>query len=66
MLKLNDNKTEIINFGTSASFEKVYCNVTKIRNIAISPVNCVRNVGTMFDSEVKMEVRPVGLQQCIV
>ena len=57
MLKLNDSKTEFIIFYTSASLEKVKTKSIKIRNITISPVNSVRNIGTMFDSEMKMEVQ---------
>ena len=57
MLKLNDSKTEFIIFGTSASLEKVTTKSIKIGNITISPVNSVRNIGAMFDSEMKMEVQ---------
>ena len=57
MLKLNDSKTEFIIFGTSASLEKVTTKSIKIGNITISPVNSVRNIGAMSDSEMKMEVQ---------
>ena len=57
MLKLNDSKTEFIIFGTSASLEKVTTKSIKIGNITISPVNSVRNIGAMFDSEMKMKVQ---------
>ena len=50
MLKLNDSKTEFIILGTSASLEKVKTKSIKIGNITISAVNCVRNIGAMFDS----------------
>ena len=57
MLKLNDSKTEFIIFGTSASLEKVTTKSIKIGNITISPVNSVRNIGAMFDSEMKMRYK---------
>ena len=57
MLKLNDSKTEFIILGTSASLEKVTTKLIKIGNIAISPVNSVRYIGAMFDSEMKMKVQ---------
>ena len=52
-----DSKTEFIIFGTSASLEKVTTKSIKIGNITISPVNSVRNIGAMFDSEMKKEVQ---------
>ena len=57
MLKLNDSKTEFIIFGTSRSLEKVKTKSIKTGNITISPANSVRNIGAMFDSEMKMEVQ---------
>ena len=58
MLKLIDSKTEFIIFGTSASFEKV--KTKSVGNITISPVNGVRNIGAMFDREMKMEVHGIS------
>ena len=47
----------IIICDTSTSLEKVKTKSIKIGNITIFPVNSVRNIGAMFDSEMKMEVQ---------
>ena len=56
-LKLNDKKTEFIIFGTSAGLKKVATTTIRVGQEAISACDKVRNIGAMFDSEMKMDTQ---------
>ena len=51
--KLNDDKTEFIVFGTRQSLSSVGDTTVCIGNDSISNKHIVRNLGVMFDSELK-------------
>ncbi len=57
MLKLNDSKTEFIIFGSSSLLDKVNTHSIRIGQCDIEAVSSVRNIGAMFDSQLKMEVQ---------
>ena len=52
-LKLNDSKTEFILQGTQNQLQMVNKIGIKIRDAIIQPMDCVRNLGYMYDAEVK-------------
>jgi hypothetical protein len=54
-LKLNDDKTEFIICGSAASLNKVSTSSIIIGNHQIPASSSVRNIGVMFDAEMKME-----------
>jgi len=54
-LKLNDKKTEFIIFGTSSGLKKVATTTIRVGQEAIPACDKVRNIGAMFDSELKMD-----------
>ena len=56
-LKLNDKKTEFIIFGTSTGLKKVATTTIRVGQEAISACDKVRNIGAMFDSEMKMDTQ---------
>ena len=56
-LKLNDSKTEFMIFGTKDSLKKSITKSIKIGDCDIKAVESVRNIGAMFDSEMKMDVQ---------
>ena len=56
-LKLNDSKTEFMIFGTKDSIKKSITKSIKIGDSNIKAVESVRNIGAMFDSEMKMDVQ---------
>ena len=56
-LKLNDSKTEFVIFGTKDSLKKSIAKSIKIGDSNIKAVESVRNIGAMFDSEMKMDVQ---------
>ena len=56
-LKLNDSKTEFMIFGTKDSLKKSITKSIKIGDCDIMAVESVRNIGAMFDSEMKMDVQ---------
>ena len=53
-LKLNDDKTEFIILGSSHNLSKVTTKSISIESHTIMSSNCVRNIGAMFDSNMKM------------
>ena len=55
-LKLNDSKTEFI-FGTKDSLKKSITKSITIGDCNIKAVESVRNIGAVFDSEMKMDVQ---------
>ena len=56
-LKLNDKKTEFIIFGTSTGLKKVARITIRVGQEAIPACDKVRNIGVMFDSEMKMDTQ---------
>lgn len=55
-LKLNEAKTECIFIGNKTNLSKVNLPSLKIGNDLIEPVNSVRNLGAIFDSQMKLEL----------
>ena len=53
LLKLNDDKTELIVLGTRPQLSKVGEVSTMISNDTISTVSLVCNLGILFDKELK-------------
>lgn len=53
-LKLNDSKTELMILGTSKQLEKLTTDSIVIGSEVIRSVKKVRNLGVMFDSNLKM------------
>ena len=56
-LKLNDDKTEFMILGSPNSLKQVKTESIRIWDFNIKAVASVRNIGTMFDSQMKMEVQ---------
>ena len=56
-LKLNDKKTEFIIFGTSSGLKKAVTTAIRVGQEAIPACTKVRNIGAMFDSELKMDAQ---------
>ena len=56
-LKLNDKKTEFVIFGTSTGLKKVATTTIRVGQEAITACDKVRNIGAMFDSEMKMDTQ---------
>ena len=54
MLKINDEKTEIIIFGRGSILSKVGNAVVDINGTQITPCNVVKNLGVKLDSEMSM------------
>ena len=54
-LKLNDNKTEVIIFGTKQQLAKLTCDQVEFGNDRIKIVDKVRNLGGTLDSGLTME-----------
>ncbi len=55
MLKLNDDKTEVIFIGTRQQRSKIDIPHININGSDIVPTSTVRNLGVMFDSEMSMK-----------
>jgi hypothetical protein len=55
MLKLNDDKTEVIQIGTSHTLSKSCTFTLQIGDAAISPAAVVRNLGGRMDCHMKMD-----------
>ena len=53
-LKMNESKTEFIIFGTRQQVSKVQQSAICVGGASIKAKKCVRNLGSMFDSELKM------------
>ena len=53
-LKMNESKTEFIIFGTKKQLSKVRQSSIKVGGDSIEAKSVVRNLGSMFDSELKM------------
>ena len=52
-LKLNDSKTEFILLGTRYQLQMINEISIKIGDAFIQPTDCVRNLGYMYDAELK-------------
>jgi hypothetical protein len=55
-LKLNDDKTEFIIFGTPFQLRKVITTSIRVGEHTIQAVTSVRNIGAIFDKNMKMDV----------
>ena len=53
-LKLNDDKTEFIVFGTPSALKEVKTSSIQIGDHVTHLSSCVRNIGAHFDSTLKM------------
>ena len=53
MLKLSDDKSEIIIFGTKQQLAKMWEVSIAIGNIQVHPVNQIRNLGYYMDKLLK-------------
>ena len=53
MLKLNEDKTEFIIFGTNQQLAKANNISIKVGSEDIKPVDCVRNLGYFMDKVLK-------------
>ena len=51
-LKINDSKTEVIVIGTQHGLSKVSIDGIAVGNDVITPVDCVKNLGVIFDSNL--------------
>ena len=60
-LKLNDSKTEFIIFGTRHFLKHIHTTSIRVGESSIAASKEVRNIGAMFDSQMKMntQVRPI-------
>ena len=56
-LKLNDDKTEVLVFGSRQQLAKVTIPGVRIGDSLISSVSSVRNLGGMFDTEMSMRTQ---------
>ena len=56
MLKLNDEKTEFIIFGTCLQLAKISDIIIKVGSMKIQPVDEVRNLGFFMDRFLKNSV----------
>ncbi len=57
MLKLNDEKTEVIILGTRQQRKKVNISQLNVNGITVCPTESVRNLGVMFDVDMKMQIK---------
>ena len=55
-LKLNDDKTELIIIGTRQQLAKVSIDSLLIRDEIIAPSSGVKNLGSWFDTQLKMDL----------
>ena len=56
-LKLNDDKSEFLIMGTKANLKKVVTTSLKIGSHSINAVEKVRNIGAVFDRQMKMSAQ---------
>ena len=54
-LKLNDSKTEFIIIGSQQQLNKMTFDSIQVGDVDIVSVDCVRNLGSMWDSHMKMD-----------
>ena len=63
-LKLNDQKTEFVIFGTSAQLKKVKTMHVRVGDESIGRSRLVRNIGAFFDEELKMDAQVKQACKC--
>jgi hypothetical protein len=56
-LKLNDDKTEFIVLGSRHSLSKVSSSSVQIGEICVNASSSVRNIGAVFDTQMKMNMQ---------
>ena len=56
MLKLNDDKTEVIIFGTKQNLSEMDDVSVRIGDSPVAPSSSVRNLGVCYDSNLKMDL----------
>lgn len=56
-LKLNDQKTEFIIIGKTKSLKKVTTDSITIGKSLVTPTECVKNIGAVFDQNMSLEVQ---------
>ena len=56
-LKLDDDKTELITLGSHHNLSKLYHTNISIGSCTVEPSTQGHNIGSMFDSELKMEAQ---------
>ena len=56
-LKLNDDKTELIFLGTAKNLSTLQSNKVQVGNSTIQSAQSVRNIGAIFDQNMKMDVQ---------
>ncbi len=56
-LKLNDKKTEALLIGTKHYLRDIPVTSVVVGNASIPFADCVRNLGTIFDSQLTMELQ---------
>ena len=54
-LKMNDNKTEVIIFGTRHQLKKLTKNTVNVGGIEVKSVDCVCDLGVRLDSNLSMK-----------
>ena len=57
MLMVNDNKTEFLIVGSKQQLERVNIPFIHVGEDQITPVTSVRNLGVIFDSNLKMDMQ---------
>ena len=64
-LKLNDDKTEIILFGSDKNLSNVNKSSISIGDTCISLSSCVKNLGIYLDSDLSMSKQVSHIMKCI-
>ena len=54
LIKLNDEKTELLIIGTPQQIDKVVITHIRVGNTNIYPVPVARNLGSWFDANISM------------
>ena len=57
ILMVNDNKTELLIVGSKQQLERVNIPFIHVGEDQITPVTSVRNLGVIFDSNLKMDMQ---------
>ena len=57
--RLNDSKTELIILGTGKQLDKVSCHSMAIREVSISCLPEVQNLGVIFYAKLTMEAQKI-------
>ena len=55
-MRLNDSKTEFLIIGTERYLSKVSVDKIKVGQSELAPVSSVQNLGTWFDSQLRLAV----------